>query len=34
MYINPFIAGVVSTLFAELGVVVIAALVAYSKKNK
>ncbi len=34
MYINPFIAGVFSTLMVELGIVVIAAVVANIKKNK
>ena len=34
MYINPCVAGVLSTLLAELGIVVIAAVVAYKNKNK
>lgn len=34
MYINPFLAGVLSTIFVEISVILIASYISYRRKNK
>ena len=34
MYINPFLAGVLATIFAEIAVVLIAAIAAVCRRTK
>jgi hypothetical protein len=34
MYINPFLAGVLATIFAEIAVVFVAAMVAACRRTK
>lgn len=34
MYINPFLAGVLATIFAEIAVVLIAAIIAAFRRTK
>lgn len=33
MYINPFLAGVLSTLFVEVGLLIVAAIISTTKKK-
>lgn len=34
MYINPFLAGVLATIFAEIGIVFIVSIITVAKRGK